>query len=259
MSAEKELYFFDSDLWGNEAWAPSLSQYLERFAAAGARKKIGEATPSYLRSERAPKAIKSFSPRAQIIVMLRNPVDVMYSLHSQGLRYGTESITDFEAALEADARRTGRELQGYREFANFPEQVLKYFELFGRENVHIIIYDDLRKDSAAVGRGVLRFLGVDPHFDRAFPRVNSNRQVRNVRLRAILREPPPPLRTIGRVLTPHGLLSRISRSLQNSNLAVRARPPMDPHLRGRLQKEFAPKIEQVSRLLERDLSGWCKA
>lgn len=259
MPAEKELYFFDSDLWGNEAWAPSLPQYLEHFAAAGHRKKVGEATPSYLRSERAPEAIKRFSPQAQIIIMLRNPVDVMYSLHSQGLRYGTEPMIDFEAGLEADRGRTGRDQQGYREFTNFPRQVSRYFTLFGRENVHTIIYDDLQKDSAVVGADVLRFLGVDPSFGRPFPRANSNRQVRSARLDALLREPPRSLRRFGRALTPHWLRSRISHRLQNSNLPVKARPPMNPWLRERLEEEFAPNIEKLSRLLGRDLSGWCRA
>jgi sulfotransferase family protein len=54
MSAEKELYFFDSDLWAREAWAPTLEQYLANFSAATDERIIGEATPSYLRSKRAP-------------------------------------------------------------------------------------------------------------------------------------------------------------------------------------------------------------
>jgi hypothetical protein len=258
MSSEKELYFFDADLWGNEAWAPSLQQYLECFSSADDQKKIGEGTPSYLRSRRAPKQIKAFSPEAQIIIMLRNPVDVMYSLHSQGLRYGTEPITDFEAALEADSRRAGRELQGYREFTYFPEQVQRYFDLFGHGNVHTIIYDDLKENSAAVCENTLRFLGVRLDYAAVFPLVNSNRQVRNVRLGAILRDPPRSLRKFSRALAPHWLRSRISRALFNSNLAVRSRPPMDPELRRRLQKEFQPKVEQLGELLGRDLSKWVR-
>ncbi len=258
MSTEKELYFFDADLWANEAWAPSLQQYLDCFVAAGNQKKIGEATPSYLRSRRAPKEIKAFSREAQIIIMLRNPVEVMYSLHSQGLRYGTEPITDFKAALEADARRVGRELQGYREFTDFPEQVQRYFDLFGRDNVHTIIYDDLKENSAAVCQNTLRFLGVRLDYTEAFPRVNSNRQVRNVRMGAILRNPPRPLRKISRALAPHWLRSRISRALSNSNLALKPRPLMDPELRRRLQREVEPKVEELSKLLGRDLSKWAR-
>jgi hypothetical protein len=258
MSAQKELYFFDADLWANQGWSPSQEQYLVCFSGADEQKKIGEATPSYLRSRRAPKEIKAFSPDAQIIIMLRNPVDVMYSLHGQGLRYGTEPLTDFQAALGADARRVGRELQGYREFTDFPEQVQRYFDLFGHENVHTIIYDDLKENSAALCQNTLRFLGVRLDYAETFPRTNSNREVRNVRLGAILRQPPRPVRQISRALAPHWLRSRISRTLLNSNLAVRPRSAMDPELRRRLQRELEPRVQHLSKLIGRDLSKWVR-
>ncbi len=257
MSTKKELYFFDADLRASEATAPSLEQYLEHFSSVDDQKKIGEGTPSYLRSRRAPKEIRAFSPGAQIIIMLRNPVDVMHSLHSSAL-YSLEPITDFEAALAADARRTDRESLGYREFTNFPEQVQRYLDLFGRENVHTIIYDDLKKNSAAVCQNTLRFLGVRLDFAAEFPAMNPNKQVRNVRVQMILQHRPPALRDISRALVPQWLRSRVSRGLLNSNLVVRPRPPMDPELRGRLQREFEPMVEQLSKLLGRDLSAWYK-
>jgi hypothetical protein len=258
MPAEKELYFFDTDLWGNEAWAPSLEQYLESFSAAGDRIRIGEATPSYLRSLAAPKAIKALSPGAQIIMMLRNPVDVMYSLHSQGLSYDTEPVAHFETALRADALRTGRELIGYREFTDFPGQVQRYFDLFGRENAHVIIYDDLKADPAGTFQRTLRFLGVSLGFTPAFCVVGANRRVRNVHLQKILVRPPRALHEIGRTLVPRRFRPWIREGLLNLNTVLRARPPLDPELRRRLQKEFEPRVGQLSAMLGRDLSGWCR-
>src|SRR5215469_6450999 len=100
MSAKKELYFFDRDDIDSRE-GKSREDYLRHFPASSDHKKVGEATPSYLRSRHAPQAIKAFSPRAQIIIMLRNPVDVLHSLHSMAL-YSSEPIVDFAAALEAD-------------------------------------------------------------------------------------------------------------------------------------------------------------
>jgi Sulfotransferase domain len=256
MSAEKELYFFDSDLRPSTWQPPSLEQYLANFSAAGLQKIIGEATPSYLRSERAPTEIKVFSSEAQIVVMLRNPVDVMYSLHSSAL-YSREPLTDFEAAVEADAKRKCPEVIGYRDFTDFPRQVQRYFDLFGRANVHTIIFDDLKADPAAVYRNTIRFLGVDAGFKPKFTVVNANANARNPRLQRNLVHPSGVLRHTVRALVPQRLRSRIQRSLLNSNLVVRPRAPMDPRLRRRLQKEFEPQVEQLSRLIGRDLSGWC--
>jgi hypothetical protein len=189
--------------------------------------------------------------------MLRNPLDVMYSLHSKALD-GQEPIDDFEAALKADVGRTGREHIGYREFTDFPKQVQRYFDLFGHENVHTIIYDDLRRNPAKVCQNILRFLGVRSDFAAEFPRINLNRQTRNVRLQAILVSMPRSIRHIGRALMPQRLRSRIRSILSESNRVLGPRPPMDQALRKRLQEEFEPKIDRLSRMLGRDLSAWCK-
>jgi hypothetical protein len=257
MSTPKELYFFDRDLRKNSAQTHSLEQYLTFFSAAGNRKKIGEATPSYLRSQAAPKAIKSFSPDAQIIIMLRNPIDVMHSLHGAALD-SLEPIADFGTALEADSRRTGRERIGYREFTDFLPQVQRYVDLFGRDHVHTIVFDDLAADSAGVYRSTLSFLGVGLEFIPRFAIVDANRCVRSFRLQKLLIRPPEELREICRAVMPHSLPARIRGSLIKLNSVVRPRPPMDRGLRRRLQEEFEPQVEQLSELLGRDLSGWCK-
>jgi hypothetical protein len=254
MSAEKELYFFDSDL--REKQKISMEEYLGHFSAASDQKKIGEATASYLRSRSAAQAIKAFSPSAQIIVILRNPVDVMHSLHALAL-YGSEQITDFAAALEADSVRTGRERIGYREFTDFSEQVRRYFDQFGRENVHIIIYDDLEADAPGVGRNTLRFLGVREDSTLTFPRVNSNKKIRIPRLEQMLCHPPPNLLRLG-ALIPRQIRRRVWQGLSKLNGTIRPREPIDPCVRKLLQAEVAPKVDQLSKLLGRDLSRWYK-
>lgn len=256
MSRQKELYFFSADLRARQISAPTLEDYLRHFAAASGQKMVGEATPDYLRSQVAPKAIRAYSPTAKVIIMLRNPTDVMYSLHSGALCL-REPIVDFEAALDADTRRTGQQLVGYRQFTDYPDQVQRYLGVFGRDNVQIIIFDDLRENPAHVYQDTLRFLGVDPSFMPKFEVESANERVRSKRLERILFYPPRSLRLIGRGLVPRRLRPQIRQALVNSNRAKKARPPMDPQLRRRLQKEFEPKVEQLSRLLDRDLSRWC--
>ena len=51
--------------------------------------------------------------------------------------------------------------------------------------------------------------------------------------------------------------SRLRSRIRSCNLEVSPRPPMDLELRRRLQKEFEPKVGQLSKLLGCDLSGWC--
>ncbi|HEY1657392.1 MAG TPA: sulfotransferase [Candidatus Sulfotelmatobacter sp.] len=253
MPAQKELFFFDSDLREKKL---TMEEYLGNFSEVIDQKIIGEATASYLRSRCAAQGIKAFNPTAQIIVMFRNPVDVMHSLHSLAL-HGTEPITDLAAALEADAVRTGREKIGYREFTDFPEQLQRYFDHFGRENVHVIIYDDIKADAANVGRNTLRFLGVREEPNLKFSRENSNRKVHIPQVERLLCHPPPSLLRLS-ALIPQKTRWRISGRLSRLNSDIRPREPLDPRLRKSLQAETAPKVDQLSRMLDRDLSGWYK-
>lgn len=257
MSKEKELYFFSHDLRVADLPAPSPEDYLRHFVSARHQKRIGEATPVYLRSRAAPRAIKEFNPAAQIIIMLRNPVDVMHSLHSEAV-CTIEPLVDFEAALEADTKRTGRQLIGYRRFTDYPEQVQAYLDTFGRGNVHIAIFDDLKENPARAYRDVLGFLGVDAGFMPKFTIQGGNERVRSKSLRTLMVNPPREVRLVGRMVVPRQLRPGVRVFLLNLNRAATPRPPMDPVLRRRLQAEFAPKIEQLSTLLNRDLSGWCK-
>jgi len=184
-------------------------------------------------------------------------VGVMYSLHWHALDI-SEPVVDFEAALEADLKRTGRQLVGYRQITDYPEQVKRYLDVFGRECVHVIIFDDVKGNPAVVYREVLRFLDVDSGFVPEFVIMGANKRVRSRRLQRFLVYPPVTMRLLGRTLLPPPFRLLVRRMLVKSVRTTKPRPPIDPELRRRLQAEFEFKIDELSELLGRDLSGWHK-
>jgi hypothetical protein len=217
-------------------------------------------------SKRAAEEIKSFSPSASIIVMLRNPVDMLYAQHSQFLYNCNEDIPDFETALKAEAdRKQGRQIprqahfvEGlfYRETAKYAEQVQRYYDVFGREKVYIILYDDFKRDTAEVYGEVLAFLGVDPSYRPPFQVINPNKTLRSRRLQQLLVSPPPVLTKIYKKFTPSALQGRLLKRLKRMNTQHTTRPSLDPDLRRRLQVEFQPEVQRLADLLGRDLSSW---
>ena len=84
----------------------------------------------------------------------------------------------------------------YTDSARYAAKVERYFEVFGRDHVCCILFDELVRDTPAVYRKTLEFLGVDPDFAAEFDREQA---LRRVRLQAIreLRELPPELRNAG--------------------------------------------------------------
>ncbi|MFO8090232.1 MAG: hypothetical protein R6U13_10380 [Desulfatiglandaceae bacterium] len=213
------------------------------------------------------KKIIDFNPESDIIVMLRSPVDMLYSLHAQLWYNQNEDIEDFSEALKAEKeRKEGCRLPPgclwpsklfYREVARFSVQVERYFEVFGREKVLVLIFDDFVRDTAAAYAQVLRFLNVDDSFQPDFGVQNPNTKPRSKRLMFLRHNYPKWVREVGRVFLPsQKIRNGIMGKLTELNTRVEKRPPMDPELRSKLQEEFRPEVERLSELLGRDLMYW---
>lgn len=268
MPSFKESHHFADDLLKPDDPFLSREKYLSFFAGAGEKEVVGEASVYYLFSKNAPLNIKSFRPDAKIIIMLRNPVDMLYSRYSQLVYNGDEDILDFEASLAAEEKRRNGEMIPahirigkkllHHEVVKFTEQVKRYFDTFGRNNVHVIIYDDLKRDIAGVYRETLRFLNVDTNFQPTFKIINPNKRVRSKALQRFLLAPSSTMRMIGKLFFPRSLREALLSRLRKLNTQYISRQPLSPELRNRLQDEFAPEVKSLSELLGRDLTHWNK-
>jgi len=264
----KDVSFFGSDLRFSGGRITE-EKYLAAFAKAEGQRQVGESSVWYLYSTRAAEEIQRFSPGAQIIAMLRNPVDMLYAQHSTFLYNCNEDIADFAEALDAEEDRKGGSripktahfVAGlfYRETARYAEQIKRYFDTFGREHVHIIIYDDFKRDTRGAFRQTLAFLGVDPDVQVELEIINANKVVMNRRLQQFLTAPPPLLVSAYAAIVPRSIQGRFMRRLRYANVKHKPRAPLDPLLRSRLQAELAPEVERLSDLLGRDLTFWCAA
>jgi hypothetical protein len=271
MSQLKEPQFFGSDLIRTPKapfYRHDIKRYLALFAPAGNAKVVGEGSTLYLKSREAASEIKEFSPSAKVIIMLRNPVDLLYSLHSFALNYGSEVIEDFEGALDAETDRkkllrvpdSCEIVDGlfYRERAKFKEPVERYFKVFGQGNVHVIVYDDLRNNTPKVYAETLQFLGVSTDFQPEFNVVHENRRIRSRALRYIWRRRSGGVHRVVFEYSPPWLSRRMVKTLKWVYSRPAPRTPINAELRRRLQGEFKGEIEQLSELLQRDLTHWVK-
>ena len=253
LSVNKEPHFFGSDLSPMPGTLREEPLYLALFAGAGDCPRVGEGSVWYLASAKAPYEIRAFAPDAKILVMLRDPVQLAYSLYGLYRRTGNEDLTTFEEALAAEpARREGRRIPPG---AYFPEGLLytdaaknaakleRYLEVFGRDNVHCVLFDDFVRETAAVYRGALDFLGVDPDFEAELDR---HRAAQRVRLQAIrqLRELPPEARR------------RMQTESMKQHESDTPLPPLPAELAARLRALFADDVTRLGALLGRDLGAW---
>jgi hypothetical protein len=249
--------------------AMSVEEYASLFAHAAPDQRVGEASTSYLWSTTAAARIAGACPQARIIAILREPASFLRSLHLQLLQNHHETEREFRKAVELDQpRREGRHIPEssywpqaliYSDRVRYVDQLRRYEEVFPREQMLVLIYDDFRAENEACVRRVLRFLDVDDTVPLEAVRVNPTIAVRSVgldRLRLnVARGRGPVVRTIrgaGKALT-----SRRVRETLYYPLVRRAvwgkPPPPDTAFMRELRERFRGEVVALSEHLGRDL------
>jgi hypothetical protein len=266
LSAVKEPQFFAGDriVKRGMPFPEAMDRYLALFEDAGDVKRVGEASTSYLESPEAVERIRDFAPDARIVAMLRNPVDMMHSLHGMRVAQGVEPKVDFADAMADERTRPGFGTVGdqssvrYRDRARYADMLPGWFAAFGPERVHVIITEELAAEPAQTFARVLDFLEVAGYQPQSFRHYNTSLRPRSVLLSRIVGRLPHravPVSRLDRLTIP------LMRLLRRTNRRRLDRPPVDPVLREQLRAEFAPDVTRLEALLGRELAGtwWAAA
>ncbi|MDR4503336.1 MAG: sulfotransferase [Candidatus Scalindua sp.] len=271
MSKTKEPCFLAPD-FSCPTYPQTEEEYLLCFRGYSGEIRIGESTTSYLYSKKAARAIHNYAPSAKIIAMLRNPVDLVVSLHAQYLKMGIESITRLQDALVAETGRSQgkcipkrfrfpNEYLLYREVGKYAEQLSRYLSEFGGENVHVIIFDDFERDPASEFAKVCHFLDISTEFKPDMKIHNPAQTPRSVVLLCLHELMTPILVMIGQQLRPIipvrllKLLWRVYRTLWEVNMKMgRTAAPTETLMA--LATYYEQEIKDIETLLRRDLSCW---
>jgi Sulfotransferase domain len=262
MPKTKEPHYFGADLQ-RPGYVKSHEQYLDLFLSARPSQRTGEASAWYLYSQRAAGEIARAIPDCRIIVILRNPIDFMYSLHHHLIWEGSEDIRSFETALGVEAaRRRGDcipngvsfpERLQYRKAAKFAEQLERYLHSFPEENVNGVLLEELASDPTNTYSGLLRFLDLDDSFRPEFAVHNIAHEPRSERAQRVLRQTPQGLRSVGRALVPRRLRRRLRLGMVYANLRYRPIAPLRSDLRRELEAEFEAEVSQIEAILGREV------
>tara|TARA_B110000459_G_C16553755_1_gene468011 strand:- start:237 stop:1139 length:903 start_codon:yes stop_codon:yes gene_type:complete len=145
----------------------TFQQYYTLFDAVKNERAIGEASPAYISNEDCPRLIQQHLPHAKIIAVLRQPVARAYSNFLHARRAGREPIDDFETAFNKETERKTENwspLYHYKGKGYYTEQLERYFTLFPKENIKVLIFEDLVKDPTKTTQEVFKFLNIDNSF-----------------------------------------------------------------------------------------------
>ena len=263
MSNPKELAYFNTDQY-NPLRPRSQAEYLSYFKGASSNHlRAGEASVAYLHSREAVSNILSFNKDALFIIMVRNNIDMARSLHGHFYySAGIEDVEDFETAWRLqDVRRSGRyngartqdisELL-YGEQCKLGADIQRVLQQVPRNQVHVIVFDDMLRDPGTVYRSTLAFLEVPDDGRTDFDPRNVGGKPKFVFMQKVLHCAQAiryqlPVRYLGL-----GLIEKLDQMNRSSDRT----PALSSQFRAELADYFREDIELLSRLVGRDLSGW---
>ncbi len=247
MSPIKEVNFlaYDENLEEHRAAGPerfpikSLQEYEAQFAGAGDRKIVGEASPNYMYSDFAREKIASMVPNARLLIILRNPVDRLYSMYQAQMRDGR-----LDRTWSSMTRDTA-----WLDKHKYLPKVSAYRAQFG-DRLKVMLYDDLRADTASLCTELFDWLGVDTSFR---PETSVNYNLGGVPRNGLIYRLTRNRHLVGaaRRFLPESVFGRMRR-LKRLNM-VRAEP-MSSEDRQWLRSYFAEDIEGLDGILQMGLT-----
>ena len=146
-------------------------RYSQCYAHADPQQCCGDVSTTYSMLPDIPKIpqrAKQIAPRLKIIYIVREPVSRCISHHRHMCNWSGEGRMSPD--INTELLRTPSLIS----FSRYAFQLRPWIETFGRENVHIIRFEDYVRDRRQTNDALCRFLGVQPRPNLVDPDVVLN-------------------------------------------------------------------------------------
>ncbi len=255
----KEPHYFSLDE-NNFGMPGKREEYEALFNFVGnGRLVLGEASTWYLYSKVAISRILDYQPDAKFLAMIRNPAEMVYSLHDHLFCGGIENIKDFKTAWLLQEKRLLRldaahgypaEIQ-YGSACRIGSQLMFLYGLVPAEKICVVVFDDLVSNPRKQYQKVLNFLGLPDDGKESFPVFNpakENKSYWMFQFINFLNEVKKKL-AIKKSLGVVGALSKL-------NTRIRPRPSLSLEMRQVLAEYFKEDVLILQNLLGRRFEDW---
>lgn len=144
-----------------------IEDYLNLFQGASNQVAIGEVSPLYLYSPKAPNRIQQYIPEIKLIAILRNPVERAYSSFLHLIRDGREPVENFAQALEEEEfriRSNWEHIWHYKQLGFYYVQLNRYFTTFSQQQIRVYLFEDLITNPLSMLKDIFQFLVLNEEF-----------------------------------------------------------------------------------------------
>lgn len=235
------------------------AEYDSCFSHAKAKQLKIDASTHYLVSKEAAKNIREYNPEAKIIILLREPVVFLQSLHQQYVNNGSEDETNFETAFNLQQeRKEGNRIPSntrcpshlqYSERIRYLDHIERFYAQFPDKNILVLLHEDFKQNNAATYQQVLDFLNLNTPTDQPeFTQVHGAKAPRNAAIHGLLNHPIFK-QTLRRLLSPQAYDTLKHRSTSLFFKAAK-KAALDPAFKARLHELAQPEVMKLDRRLK---------
>ncbi len=243
---------FEEELWGTFG-IRELEQYRKLFRLQTEGQIAGEVSNSYLYSSVAFRNMYELLPNSRILFVLRDPIDRLVSHYMAAIRDGiTKLPLEAEIQRDAEAPQKGWYISElYLELGLYHQQISKFFELFPKSQLKVLISEELKRDPQKVMSDVFHFLGVDDCALSTEARHNVRRSPRSVALNYFISQTGLKKRLYG--LVPYKYKSKV----KNAFFSTSAEPiVLSKEFHAYLKAYYEQDVQRLFTLLDLDDSPW---
>jgi len=260
--SEKEINFFNkNDFYYIKKkfvnYNKGFNWYKKFFNNCSQGQISGEFSVTYLYDKEAPKLIYKHNPNVKIIIILRNPTDFFYS-HYVHAKY-VYDLPSINKLIDSE----------FIKYGFYSSYIRNYFKIFARDQILILLYDELAKNPKNLLKKVYNFLNVNDNFiprslnniinpsaPKITPEISIYYSLRNRILRTNIgkrfnRFPGIKSFLVKIEIGICTLLGRAGERKKNYK-------EIPINIKERLDKVYYPEIIKLEKLIKCDLSEWTK-
>ena len=212
-------------------------------------KRSGEASVHYLydHKEVIPKVKEELGDIPIIIVPPRDPTSRAFSNYTYQQRVELDSFEEALAKEEDKKSKGWNSFWFYKDQGNYSASVQAYLDAFS--NVHVCLFDDLKKDSSLFMKDMYSFLDVDPSFEPNLEeRHNPTLAPKNKIVQFFFY-----LKIKYRIRL--GLPSFMKKKIMNASMKT-SDQKIKPETRQMLRTYYKEDVLKLEKILNKDLSNW---
>lgn len=228
------------------------SEYHGLFDARPTTRLFGEASVSYLYYPQVAERIYRYNPQAKILICLREPVRRAYSHYC--MDYALGLVNDPIETIwrnGAGHTKTGIHYQQYFLVSDYTEQVRNYLRVFPKEQILIILHEELCNRPETTISEISGFLGLDTTaIKQELPMENVSGIARSGIVRWLYRHQS--IRKTFRSI----ISDRMRNFLKSFFFSKSGLPDFPESLQRDLRKHYRPMKESLQTLTGMDLQLW---